>query len=100
MSTEPAQRTAEEKAERANRIREGLLVLGICAIVLGSVIAAVSWPGTEPDPNNLSGDVATVPTGSETVRNIALIVVGLGQFPLFVALVSYGVSLGIRASRV
>ncbi|GAA1790113.1 hypothetical protein GCM10009795_039770 [Nocardioides hankookensis] len=98
MST-PAQRRVYDDAAKATRTRELLLVVGLLGTVLGGLLVGANWPGVAPDPSNLIGDDAVVATGNETLRNVGWIIMGIAQLPLFVALVAYGVSLAIRATK-
>lgn len=92
----------DEDVDRATRTRDWLMVVGLLGLVAGGVLVGANWPGLEAPTSSalLNGDQDMVVTGSETWRNVGWVVMGLAQLPLFVALIAFGVSIGIRSSRV
>lgn len=71
---------------------------GLGAMVLGIILAATSAPGTETVNTYLG--TATADTGDEATYAVGLIIAGVGSAMLWVALIAWGVSLGVKAAKV
>jgi hypothetical protein len=78
-----------ERANAANLVG-GLVLGGILAIGLGTLIAVVEWPQEAA----YNGD----DTGSAVLAYLGVLIIGLGQLALFAAVVAWAVTVGIRWS--
>lgn len=84
-----------------------LVIVGLTAVVLGSVIAGLSWPDEETPAECISvqtGEPIDCDEEAEASGSVALTVLGLGLgglggAVLQVGLIGYGVMLGSRAGR-
>jgi hypothetical protein len=74
--------------------------IGLGLIILGAIVADANWPGTEVDyASVLSGDgPRVVKTGDQSVVALGLVLAGIGQLVLLVAIIGHGVRLGIQAA--
>ncbi len=77
--------------ERARSTIDKCLWIGVGLLILGAVVAGAAWPGTEITIT------ATEDTGSAAVAPAGLLVAGVGQMVLLVALIAIGVRLGTEA---
>ena len=74
---------------KAGNLVGGLVVGGILAIALGTLIAAVEWPHES---------VYNDDEGSAVLAYLGLVVAGAGQLAIFAAVVAWAVTVGIRWS--
>jgi hypothetical protein len=77
-----------DRTNAANTVT-ALVVGGILAIGLGTLLAVVEWP-----TDNVYGDAE----GSALVAYVGLLLIGLGQLALFAAVVAWAVTIGVRWS--
>jgi hypothetical protein len=74
---------------RAGNLVGGLVIGGLVAIGIGTLMAAVEWP----DESVYNDD-----TGNAVLAYLGLVIAGLGQLAVFAAVVAWAVTVGIRWS--
>jgi hypothetical protein len=68
--------------------------------LLGAIIAIATEPGTKVNENIFNPALnETVTTGSEGWHNFGMLVFAIGTILMTVAIIGYGVYLGMRAER-
>lgn len=82
--------------EDARTRTRGFLVFGIGLIVIGSLVAALSWPHVEPAFTAV-GDPEE--RGSRVVFTIGLLLGVAGHVLFLIGAIGYGVRLGVTAAR-
>jgi hypothetical protein len=94
----PPRSSVERDAAPARNSTSGVVLVGGLLVVAGIVISAISVPRTEVDTSYLgSGEVTH--KGSAVGFFLGICASGVGSLIVTVALVAYGVSLGVRMSR-
>jgi drug/metabolite transporter (DMT)-like permease len=85
---------SKQLAEDAARRLSGYFWLGLVVGAFGVVVALVAWPGTATPEGE-----GPVLTGDRAVAYAGLLLYGVGQLLVLLAVIGWGVMLGVRAAH-
>jgi hypothetical protein len=92
--------TAMTAQKKARETTLNLLLLGLLALAIGLAIVRIAWPHTvlNDEVDLLGSGPTSKERGSWAAVDAGFVIAGLGQASVFIAMIGYGVRLGVTSA--